>query len=152
MDKGLDGNSHPLADAIIRRVVRRWRALSLSPRWKRVCLGGARPLRLLFKGVEIEKPEALEELNAESPEALFTVLTMIETPTTQIANDDINNGLMKAGQEDSDNIISHFCEDSVDIDTLGIAMQNDAVSLFMTAWFDLMTAIARKSAALIEVG
>jgi transaldolase len=144
-----DGFSKPLGLAIARYTYDLWREHLHSPRWERACIAGARPLRLLWKGIEPDTSETMKVLGVDTLPALFKTVTIFEALENQSAGDGKIPKLMTAGGRDCGTVISRFVETGIDIDTLADAFQKDALSSFVKGWLELMTAVASKSAALI---
>jgi transaldolase len=138
--------------AIFRRIYDRWRALVQSPRWRRACRDGVRPLRLLCEGFENNSPDSLKALTVKKLPAPFMLFSMHEKRSTPSIKNKWNYGPTQTDEKDSEKILSPTEGSGVDIEHLAEVFQKDAVSLFVKKWFDLMTAIAHKSATLIQVG
>ena len=49
---------------------------------------------------------------------------------------------------DTEDILSQFAKNGIDIDTLAARLQDDGVELFVKSWSDLMAVIASKGAQL----
>jgi hypothetical protein len=138
--------------AIFRCTYKHWRELVQSARWKRLCREGVRPLRLLCEGIEINTPESLKALTVKKLTTPFTVFTMHEKRSNQLAAGKGSYREIRADEKDSEKVLSRDERSCVDIEYLAEVFQKDAVSLFVKRWFDLITAIAHKSATLFQVG
>jgi len=152
LERGTDDVGKSLGFAIFQRTYERWQALFHSPRWERACLGGAQPLRFQCIGIEFDTPEIPKALTMNTRLAQLTVFTMSETPADQSVGAERCARPTLSDNNDSDRVTSRFFLSGEDIDSLAEMFQKDAVSLFVKEWFDLMTAIARKSAALTMIG
>jgi len=147
----LDTPGNPLGVAIFQCIYNRWRAIFQSPRWERASRGGARPLHLLCMGIGSHTPEKLKALTANTAVAPLTVFTMRAPPPDRSTGDGSRTRQMPTDPNEGDTVISRFVGSGGGIDALADQFQNDAVSSFVNGWCNLLTAIACKSATLIQV-
>ena len=58
--------------------------------------------------------------------------------------------LEEADGGDSEAVLSRFAQAGIDVEALGVKLQDEGVASLVKSWIELMTAIATKSAALTE--
>ena len=150
--KGSIGNGRQHGVDIFQRTYNHWRTAVQSPRWKRVCRDAARPIRLLCEGSEINTPDWLKALSVKKLASPFTVFTLHEKRSNPSKKNKGNDSPIQTDEKESDEALSCVVRAGIHIDHMAEVFQKDAVSIFEKGWFDVMTAIARKSAALIQAG
>jgi transaldolase len=121
-----------------------------SPRWQRAYNAGARQQRLLWTGSVGKDPEASDVLYIDALAAPLTVNTVCEKTLKTIDDHDDLGVLMPADGGDCKAVLSRFAQAGIDINALGVQLQDEGIASFVKSWIELMTAIASKSAALTE--
>ena len=122
-----------------------------SPRWQRVCNVGARPQRLLWAATETVVPGTPEDFYIKALAAPLTVTTMSECTLKAAADGKKINAMLPADGGDCEAVLDRFAEAGIDVDALGAELQEQETASAVTAWIDLMSAVASKSAALVHV-
>jgi transaldolase len=59
---------------------------------------------------------------------------------------------MSPDQPDFEDVLRRFSEAGIDIDALGLELQNDGAKSFVKSWIELMDVISAKGAELARVG
>lgn len=121
-----------------------------SPGWQRILNYGAQPQRLLWANTGAHDPNASEFLYVKALAFPFTINTVSEENLRAIGNrGDIGASIPVDGGNCED-VLSRFDQFGIDIDTLADQLQNEGVTAYIKSWFNLMTAIASKSATLAQ--
>jgi transaldolase len=145
-----DGLCNQLGIAIAQRTYTAYRDLLSSPRWQRANNAGARPQRLLWVGTETKDPESSEDFYIKALAAPFTINSMSESILNALADHGEIGTLMPADGGDCEAELIRFAQAGIDIDALADELQNEEVASSIKSWFELMSAIASKSAALVQ--
>jgi transaldolase len=137
-----------LGITIAKRTYKAYRSLLGSPRWQRVYNAGARPQRLLWASTGTKDPKASDVLYVKTLAAPFTVNTMPEGTLKALADHGAIERLMPADGGDSEKVLAQFADAGINVDALANQLQAEGAKSFVSAWHDLMSVIASKSAAL----
>jgi len=84
--------------------------------------------------------------------APLTVNTMDENVLRVLSDQEDFGEPMPTDGGDCDAVLTRFAEAGIDVDTLAVQLQKQAIDANVKSWIDLMAAIASKSAALIGAG
>jgi transaldolase len=137
-----------LGIAIAMRTYKAARDLLTSPQWQNTYNSGARPQRLLWASTGTKDPSASDILYVKSLAAPFTVNTMPEATLKALAKHDQLGSVLPADGGDCEDTLVKFAKAGIDIDELGVRLQEDGAKAFAKSWNDLMDVIASKSAVL----
>ncbi len=146
-----DALANQLGIAIAKRTYKACRTLLTSPRWQRVYNAGARPQRLLWASTGTKDPKASDVLYIKALAAPFTVNTMPEGTLKALADHGELGSLLPADGGDSEEVLTRFAKDGIDVDALAAQLQDEGAKAFVKSWNELMAVIASKSAALAAV-
>jgi transaldolase len=141
-----------LGIAIAKRTYRAYLELLGSPRWERIYNAGARPQRLLWASTGTKDPKASDVLYIKALAAPFTVNTMPEGTLKALADHGDLSEIMSADGGDCEAVLDQFAAAGIDIDDLGVKLQDEGAKSFVSSWNDLMEVIASKSATLATAG
>jgi transaldolase len=141
-----------LGIAIAKRTYKAYRELLGSPRWERIYNAGARPQRLLWASTGTKDPKASDVLYIKSLAAPFTVNTMPEGTLKALADHGELSEVMSSDGGDCEAVLDQFAAAGIDIDDLGVKLQDEGAKSFVSSWNDLMEVIASKSATLATAG
>jgi transaldolase len=75
---------------------------------------------------------------------------MSESTLKALADHGEIGALMPADGGDCEAVLIRFAQAGIDIDALADELQNEEVASSIKSWFELMSAIASKSAALVQ--
>ena len=145
-----DALCNQLGIAIAQRTYTAYRDLLSSPRWQRANNAGARPQRLLWVGTETKDPESSKDFYIKALAAPFTINSMSESVLNALADHGEIGTLMPADGGDCEAELIRFAQAGIDVDALADELQNEEVASSIKSWFELMSAIASKSAALVQ--
>jgi transaldolase len=137
-----------LGIAIARRTYKAARDLLSSPRWHRIYNAGARPQRILWASTGTKDPTASDILYVRALAAPFTVNTMPERTLKALAKHNEIGSILSADGGDCEQILAQFAGAGVDIDLIGIRLQEEGARSFVQSWNGLMDVIASKSKVL----
>jgi transaldolase len=141
-----------LGIAIAKRTYKAYLELLGSPRWERIYNAGARPQRLLWASTGTKDPKASDVLYIKALAAPFTVNTMPEGTLKALADHGDLSEIMSADGGDCEAVLDQFAAAGIDIDDLGVKLQDEGAKSFVSSWNDLMEVIASKSATLATAG
>ena len=141
-----------LGIAIAARTYKAYRDLIDSPRVQRVLNAGARPQRLLWASTGTKDPSASDFLYIKALAAPFTVNTMPEVTLNALAEHGELEGILPADGGDCEKLLTRFAEAGIDIDELGVQLQDEGAKSFVKSWEDLMGCIASKCEAVSKDG
>jgi transaldolase len=134
-----------LGVALSKRTYAAYRALLASDRWQRLANLGALPQRLLWASTGVKDPNASDTLYVEELAAPHTVNTMPEPTLLAFAEHGAFRGVLPADGGDADATIAEF---GIDVDALGLELQQKGAASFDESWNDLLACIDNKSRAL----
>ena len=137
-----------LGIAVAKRTYKAYRELLGSPRWERIYNAGARPQRLLWASTGTKDPKASDVLYIKALAAPFTINTIPEGTLKALADHGDLREIMSADGGDCEAVLDQFAAAGIDIDELGVKLQDDGAKSFVSSWNDLMEVIASKSAKL----
>ncbi|HEX5458941.1 MAG TPA: transaldolase [Steroidobacteraceae bacterium] len=119
-----------------------------SARWRRACNAGARPQRLLFASTGTKDPNAADILYVKGLNAPFTINTVPEETLKAFADHGELDSDWSADGTAPAGVLREFGQAGIDLDALAGRLQDDGAAAFVASWNDLLSVIARKSAAL----
>ena len=137
-----------LGIAVAKRTYKAARTLVGSQRWARVYNLGARPQRLLWASTGTKDPKASDILYIKSLAAPFTVNTMPEGTLKALATHTELSEILPADGGNCEEVIAQFTKAGIDVDALGVQLQDEGTESFVKSWNDLMAVISSKNAAL----
>ncbi len=132
-----------------RRTFAAYRELLESDRWQRLLNEGARPQRLLWASTGTKDKTASDVLYIEALAAPLTVNTMPEETLHSFADHGTVGATLAAGPDpQNDALLAKFATAGVDIEGLGLRLQEQGVAAFATAWQSLLARIQEKATAI----
>jgi transaldolase len=140
-----------LGIAIARRTYKAYRELLSSQRWERAYNAGARPQRILWTETG---SKSLNISNVFYIKALTAPLTVNAMSAVTLEAFDEHGELdvpMPADGGDCEAVLARFDQAGINIDALATLLQSKEADLRVKSWFDLMTVIASRSAALAPI-
>src|SRR5258705_12700986 len=137
--------------AVAKQTYKAARALLSSPRWQRIYNAGARPQRLLWASTGTKDPSASDILYVKGLAAPFTVNTMPEKTLKALATHNELGSILPAGGGDCEEVLAEFAKAGVDVDALGVQLQDEGAKSFVKSWNHLMQVIKSKSEVLKRV-
>jgi transaldolase len=144
----------PLRDrlgiAIAKRTYVAYRKLLQSPRWQRAFNAGARPQRLLWASTGTKDPTASDILYIKALAAPFTVNTMPEATLLALADHGELHNILPPDGGDAESVIAEFVKAGIDVDGLGLQLQDEGAAAFTASWNELLGVLASKSRAIKE--
>jgi transaldolase len=144
--------ANQLGIAIGRRAYNAYRELLATDRWLRAFNAGARPQRLLMASTGTKDPRASDVLYVEALAAPLTINTMPEvTLKAFAAHGEVRQGNPADGA-DCERVLAEFAGAGIDVDALGMRLQEEGAAAFVSSWNDLMGVLAAKSEALRKAG
>jgi transaldolase len=141
-----------LGIAIAKRTYKAYRALVSSPRWQRIYNAGARPQRLLWASTGTKDPKASDILYIKALAAAFTVNTMPEGTLKALAEHDALGPTLPSDGGDAEDVLARFAKAGIDVDALGVQLQEEGAKSFVKSWNELLAGIESKSAAIKKAG
>jgi len=137
-----------LGIAVAGQTYEAYRSLVDSPRWQRIFNAGATRQRLLWASTGTKDPEASDLLYIHALAAPFTVNTMPEATLNALADHGEIGQTLPVHARYCDEVLVRFTEAGVDVDALGVQLQEEGAKSFVKSWNDLMECIASKSETL----
>jgi len=139
-----------LGIAIARRTYKAYREFLGSRRWQRAFNAGARPQRLLWTDTGAKSPDIPNVFYIKSLAAPLTINAMSSGTLQAFADRSDFGELMPVDGGDCETLLDRFAQAGIDIENLATQLQNEEADALVKSWFELMTAIASKSAALTQ--
>ena len=146
-----DNLKNKLGIAMAQRTYRAARALTGSPRWQHIYNAGAHPQRLLWASTGAKDPSVSDIIYVKALAAPFTVNTMPEATLIALEKNNELGSIMAADGGDCEEILKQFADAGIDIDSLGVKLQDEGAKSFVKSWNELMTVIESKSSKLQKV-
>jgi transaldolase len=146
-----DNLKNKLGIAMAQRTYRAARALMGSPRWQRIYNAGAHPQRLLWASTGAKDPSVSDIIYVKALAAPFTVNTMPEATLIALEKHNELGSIMAADGGDCEEILKQFTGAGIDVDTLGVKLQDEGAKSFVKSWNELMGVIESKSSTLQKV-
>ena len=141
-----------LGIAVAGKVYRSYQALLRSPRWQRAYNFGAHAQRLLWASTGTKDPGLPDTYYVRALTAPLTVNTMPEATLIAFGDHGEVDPAMSPDQPDVEDVLRRFSEAGIDIDALGLELQNDGAKSLVKSWIELMDVISAKGAELARVG
>jgi transaldolase len=139
-----------LGIAIAGRMYKSYLAFLTSPRWQRAYNFGAQAQRLLWASTGTKDPKLPDTFYVKALAAPFTVNTMPEPTLKAFGDHGIVNEGMPFDQSSADTVVQRFPEAGIDVDALGLELQNEGAKSFVKSWTELMNVIVGKGAELLQ--
>ena len=137
-----------LGIAIGKRAYKAYRDLLASDRWLRAFNAGARPQRLLMASTGTKDPHASETLYVKALAAPLTINTMPEVTLNAFADHGEPGPVIPADGGDCERVLAEFAGAGVDVDALGVRLQEEGAAAFVNSWNDLMGVLLSKGEVL----
>jgi transaldolase len=122
-----------------------------SPRWQRAYNFGAQAQRLLWASTGTKDPKMPDTFYVQALRAPFTVNTMPDATLKAFGD----HGIVKVGvsfdQDSIEKVTQQFSRAGIDVDALGLELQDQGAKSFVKSWTELMDVIAAKGAELLQV-
>jgi transaldolase len=150
-DKVPEDLKEQLGIAIAGRVYKSYLAFLTSPRWQRAYNFGAHAQRLLWASTGTKDPKQPDTFYVKALAAPFTVNTMPEATLKSFGDHGIVKEAMSFDQSSIERIVQQFSQAAIDVDALGLELQNQGAKSFVKSWAELMDVIAAKGAELLQV-
>lgn len=134
-----------LGIAVGQSTYRAYRELLQSTRWLKLEAAGAKPQRVLWASTGTKDPEASDTLYVEALAAPGTVNTLPEKTMLAFAD----HGELKGSLDDENNadvVLAQFTDSGIDINALGLQLQQEGTESFVASWHKLLQRIEEKSA------
>ena len=123
-------------------------AFFASERWSALKAAGARPQRLLFASTGTKDPTASPTLYVTGLAAPDTVNTIPEeTLLAAGAEDLVSVDPIPAAPDEADAILARFAQAGVDVDAVGLDLQQKGAASFVGSWTSLLARVGEKSGA-----
>lgn len=121
-----------------------------SPRWQKAFNFGAQAQRLLWASTGTKDPKLPDTFYVQALAAPFTVNTMPEATLKAYGDhSDVPKG-MSVDRNSIDGVVQQFSAAGVDVDRLGLDLQDQGAKSFVKSWAELMDVIASKGAELVH--
>jgi transaldolase len=133
-----------LGIAIAKRTYQAYRELLVSPRWRKLAAGGARPQRLLWASTGRKDPQTSDTLYIEALAAPDTINTMPDKTLLAFADHGTLSGELPADGGDAETILAEFARAGVDTAALSEQLLREGTQSFDKSWASLMELIASK--------
>ena len=150
IDKVPDALRDKLGIAIAGRIYKAYCDLLETPRWKAIRTAGFSPQRLLFASTGTKDPKASDVLYIKSLAAPNTVNTMPEGTLKALADHGDIGGVLPRDGGNCEEMLAEFGKAGIDVDALGVKLQEDGAKSFVESWNDLMKVIDSKSMVLAK--
>ena len=121
-----------------------------SPRWQRAYNFGARAQRLLWASTGTKDPLQSDTLYVESLAAPFTVNTMPDVTLKAFGDHGTLNEAIVFDQSSTQEVMQQFAKAGIDVDALGLELQNQGAKSFVKSWAELMDVISAKGNHLLQ--
>ena len=121
-----------------------------SPRWQRAYNFGARAQRLLWASTGTKDPLQPDTFYVKSLAAPFTVNTMPDVTLKAFGDHGIVNETIMFDQSSTEEVIQQFVKVGIDVDALGLELQNEGAKSFVKSWVELMDVISAKGNQLLQ--
>jgi transaldolase len=121
-----------------------------SPRWQRAYNFGARAQRLLWASTGTKDPLRPDTFYVKSLAAPFTVNTMPDVTLKAFGDHGIANEAIMFDQSSTEEVIQQFVKAGIDVDALGLELQNEGAKSFVKSWVELMDVISAKGNQLLQ--
>jgi transaldolase len=148
MGKVPDSLSNRLGIAIGQRCYKAYQQLLAAPRWQRICNFGGRPQRLLWASTGTKDPKASDTLYITALASPYTVNTMPEGTLKALDDHGQIGATMAPDGSDCEAVLAEFGKAGIEVDALGVKLQDEGAKSFVKSWEELMSVIKTKSAAL----
>lgn len=146
-----DSLRNKLGVAAARRTGKACSELLNSSRWQRTHHAGARPQRLLWVDTQPVDPATPGDFYIGALTAPSSVMTMSERTLKAFMECGDSRVSMPADGGDCEAVLARFAASGIDIDALSAELQDEGAASAIKSWIELMSAIAAKSAALVQV-
>jgi transaldolase len=145
--EGLKGR---LGIAVAGKAYQSYLTFLASPRWQRAYNFGARAQRLLWASTGTKDPLQSVTLYVESLAAPFTVNTMPDATLKAFGDHGALNEGIVFDQTSTEEVMRQFAKAGIDVDALGLELQNQGAKLFVKSWVELMNVISAKGNQLLQ--
>jgi transaldolase len=123
-------------------------AFFATARWSSLVASGARPQRLLFASTGTKDPTASPTLyvtGLAAPDTVNTIPeeTLLAAGTEALASVDP----IPAAPDEADATLARFAAAGIDVDALGLELQQKGAASFVTSWMSLLARVGEKAGA-----
>jgi transaldolase len=150
IDKVPDALRDELGIAMATRIYKAYQDQLESPRWKAIKSAGYNPQRLLFASTGTKDPKASDVLYIKSLAAPNTINTMPEGTLKALADHGDIGGILQRDGGDCEDVIAEFGKAGINVDALGVQLQDEGAMSFVESWNDLMKVIESKRMVLAK--
>jgi transaldolase len=144
---GLKGR---LGIAVAGKVYKSYLDFLASPRWQRAYNFGARAQRLLWASTGTKDPLLPDTFYVKSLAVPFTVNTMPDVTLKAFGDHGIVNEAIVFDQSSIEDVMQQFVKAGIDVDALGLELQNEGAKSFVKSWVELMNVISAKGNQLLQ--
>jgi len=123
------------------------RAFFAGDRWAALIAAGARPQRLLFASTGTKDPTASPTLYVTGLAAPDTVNTIPEETLLAAGRDTSPAEPIAASPDAADAMLARFAAAGIDVDALGLELQQKGAASFVASWTSLLARVGEKSGA-----
>jgi transaldolase len=121
-----------------------------SPRWQKAFNFGAQAQRLLWASTGTKDPKLPDTFYVKALAAPFTVNTMPEATLKAFGDHGSVTEGMSVDRGAIEGVVQQFSAAGVDVDRLGLELQDQGAKSFVKSWAELMDVIAAKGAELVH--
>jgi transaldolase len=140
-----------LGIAVAGNAYKSYLAILASPRWQRAYNFGAQAQRLLWASTGTKDPKLPDTFYVKALAAPFTVNTMPETTLKAFGDHGGVNETTSLSQNSAEAVVGRFLEAGIDVNALGLELQNEGAKSFLKSWAELMGVIAAKGSELLQL-
>ena len=137
-----------LGIAMAERTYKAYRDLLNSDRWHRLANYGAHPQRVLWASTGTKDPQASDYLYIRALASPHTVNTMPEATLLKFGEHGTLGRVLSSGGGDAEETIFNLSQLGIDVDEIGIELQQEGANSFVKSWNELMSVLEQKAGAL----
>ena len=149
-DKAPETLKGQLGLAVAGRAYQSYLGFLNSPGWQRAFNFGAQAQRLLWASTGTKDPKLPDTFYVKSLAAPFTVNTMPEATLKAFGDHGSVTQGMAIDPGAIEGLVQQFSAAGVDVDRLGLELQDQGAKSFVKSWGELMDVIAAKGAELVQ--
>ena len=145
--------TNQLGIAIAKRTYKAYRALLGSPRWQRIYNAGARPQRLLWASTGTKDPKRLRHpVHQGARRAVHREHHARGHAEGARRSRRARRRSLPTDGGDCEEVLARFAKAGIDVDALGVQLQEEGAKAFVKSWNELLAGIESKSAAIKKAG
>lgn len=149
-DKASETLKGQLGLAVAGRAYQSYLRFLNSPRWQKAFNFGARAQRLLWASTATKDPKLPDTFYIKALAAPFTINTIPEATLKAFGDHGTVNEGVSVGQGAIEDVVTQFSAAGVDVDRLGLELQDQGAKSFVKSWAELMDVIAAKGIELVH--